>query len=151
MESSVKSNMIEEINKANDGVAAYVENNGLREAYDESARKFAQPEPTPSTYRRDSMRWPYRKEQISLQRSSRRNHPSLQCLSNRPESLEKRKGRCSFSGRYRFCMFRAAQRGIGPDAIRGPLPWRPWGKKDHLSLAALRPRQRGKDDRYHRL
>jgi hypothetical protein len=47
VESSIKSNMIEEINKANDGVAAYVENNGLREAYDESARKFAQPKPSP--------------------------------------------------------------------------------------------------------
>ena len=47
IESSIISNMIGEINKANDGVAAYVENNGLKEAYDESARKLAQPEPTP--------------------------------------------------------------------------------------------------------
>jgi hypothetical protein len=68
-----------------------------------------------------------------------------------PRKSGKRKGRRYFSGRFRFSMLRSAQRGIGPNAIRGPLPWRPWGKKDHLSLAALRPRQRGKDDRYHRL
>ena len=48
IESGLKSNTIDEIAKANDAVALHIKNNELREAYEESARKFEKPEPIPT-------------------------------------------------------------------------------------------------------
>jgi hypothetical protein len=40
IEGALKANTMEEISKANDGLAMFIKNNGLTEAYKESARKF---------------------------------------------------------------------------------------------------------------
>ena len=45
IEGALKSNTIEEITKANEAVALFVKNNGLSEAYIESAKRFDNPEP----------------------------------------------------------------------------------------------------------
>ena len=45
IEDALKSNTIEQITKANEAVALYVKNDGLTEAYKESARRFEHPEP----------------------------------------------------------------------------------------------------------
>ena len=53
IEDALKSNTIEQITKANEAAALYVKNNGLMEAYKESAGRFEHPEPrlprTPGT------------------------------------------------------------------------------------------------------
>ena len=53
IEGALKANTIEEITKANEVVALYIKNNGLTEAYIESAKRFDNPEPPlPHTPRR---------------------------------------------------------------------------------------------------
>ena len=47
IEDALKSNAIEQLTKANEAAASYVKNNGLTEAYNDSARKFEKPEPIP--------------------------------------------------------------------------------------------------------
>lgn len=46
IENSLKSNVVEEISKTNDDVAAFVKANGLADGYKESAAKFETPPPT---------------------------------------------------------------------------------------------------------
>jgi uncharacterized protein len=46
IEDALKSNTIEQITKANEAVALYIQNNQLTEAYKESARRFEHPEPS---------------------------------------------------------------------------------------------------------
>jgi uncharacterized protein len=145
IEDALKSNTIEQIAKENEAVALYIKDNGLKEAYKESAKRFEQPEAAsphkPGTLA-DSLTEKSKflvagpaDEIILLYNSS----PTA------PKVWKNVRGDVVFQDDSASLCF--AQSSVGRGAIHRPLPWRSWSAKNIIRLSAMRTLRGRKDNR----
>jgi uncharacterized protein len=142
IEDALKSNTIEQITKANEAVALYVKNDGLTEAYKESARRFEHPEPP-------LPRTPSRLPDILTEKSKFLvDGPAEEIVllynasPTAPKVWKNVRGDVVFQDETASLCFAR----IGRGAICRPLPRRSWSAKSDFRFSTLRTLQRRKDN-----